>query len=781
MRRSLKVKRSIETQVLLPLLGLGCLWGFGCGTDGDPQPQGTERLLIQHCKLERHGDVDRKNEAVLSRNPMEESKGWELIDQTVRAEPGDAPDGSIGMRAALLLTSPEGMAGIEISGPFEPRSFNSLNVYLGSLGRTYVGVHLIRDGKRVAASKRRVLTGDGNLVLGRFDFPVIPDGDQAIDAVRILFAPGAWRAQLSEGVSQPVAVGRVEFRSTPKLWLLPTSGDSGSLGIGMDFRHGLALADGLRLRIPMPIQEQRVGYGELHFSAGVPAEFCAPGDEPELVLVAADVEFFRAPLHLGRWQDFVLDAPDVDDIWITLEGGVPGDRVGYFAGPRLLPGSASSVPSPPRTVLLITSDTHRADHLACAEQGVEIATPNLDAFAKDGTRFADCWSTTNVTTPSHVSILTGLSPQQTGVLDNTQGLTQQASTLAESFRDAGFETWAVVSVPHLDPQVSGLGQGFDRYIAPGSRDQDLSESLPRLNALLDRPQVHDRFIWLHLFDAHAPYDPPVPFAANQHESMGAPLQPEAVPNWNEEAPSAEFLLAQYKGEISYLDAALGELLGRPDLKNASVVFTADHGESLGNHSIWWDHQGIYPDTLHVPLIFRGPGVVKGVTLRHAVQLDDLACTLSQWVLGQSSGFPGTNMFQVHEQAIPRFAISSGGQQACVELDGELLIMQLRAGRERKGLPFFAAHQVRLFDWLADPGCTQVLNQKRPGRTRALRSRLVHWLGGSEGQGLSQDADLDAEAKALLERLGYGGGGVSDGAELMVPKRDCDCEMCAGFR
>ena len=774
------LKRPIGSTVFFPFLVLGCLWGLGCGTGGDPRQQEPELLLIQHCKLERHGDVDRRNEPVLTRNPMKESRGWHLIDQTVRADPGDLPVGSIGMGTGLLLTSPEGLAGIELNGPFEPRSFNSLNVELGSLERTYVGVHLMRDGKRVAAANRRVLSGDGDLALGRFDFPLIPDGDQAIDAVRILFAPGAWRAQLNEGVSQPVAVGRLEFRSIPKLWLLPTSGDSDSLGIGMDFRHGLALTDGLRLRIPMPSQEKRLGYGELHFSAGVPAEFCAPGDEPELVLVAADVEFFRAPLPLGRWQDFVLDAPDVDDIWITLEGGFPGDRVGYFAGPRLLPGLASPVPSQPRTVLLITSDTHRADHLACADQGVEIATPNLDALATEGTRFADCWSTTNVTTPSHVSILTGLSPKQSGVLDNTQGLTQQASTLAESFRDAGFETWALVSVPHLDPRVSGLGQGFDRYIAPVSRDQDLSETLPRLNALLDRPQVHDRFIWLHLFDAHAPYDPPVPYAVSAEGSMGAPLEPGAVPNWNEDAPSAEFLLAQYKGEISYLDAALGELLDRPDLKNASVVFTADHGESLGSHGIWWDHQGIYPDTLHVPLIFSGPGIVKGVTLRHAVQLDDLACTLSQWILGQSAGFPGSNMFQVDEQAAPRFAVSSGGHQACVELGGELLIMQLRAGRERKGLPFFAAHQVRLFDWRADPSCTQVLNEKRPGSTRSLRSRLLRWLGESQGLGLSQDADLDEEAIALLGRLGYGGDGASDGADLMVPAGDCDCEMCAGF-
>jgi hypothetical protein len=404
------LKSPVEATVLFPLLGLGCLWGLGCGTGGDPHQQEPELLLIQHCQLERHGYVDRKNEPVLTRNPMKESRGWHLIDQTVRVEPGDVPVGSIGMGTALLLSSPEGMAGIEFSGPFEPRSFNSLNVELGSLGRTQVGVHLIRDGKRVAAANRRVLSGNGDLVLGRFDFPVIPDGDQAIDAVRILFAPGGWGAQLDEGISEPVAVGRVEFRSIPKLWLLPTSGDSDSLGIGKDFRHGLALTDGLRLRIPMPIQEQRLGYGELHFSAGVPAEFCAPGDEPELVLVAADVEFFRAPLPLGRWQDFVLDAPDVDDIWITLEGGVPGDRLGYFAGPRLLPGSGSPGPAQPRTVLLITSDTHRADHLACAEQGVEIATPNLDALAVEGTRFADCWSTTTVTTPSHVAILTGRSP-----------------------------------------------------------------------------------------------------------------------------------------------------------------------------------------------------------------------------------------------------------------------------------------------------------------------------------------------------------------------------------
>lgn len=749
-----------------------------CGSEPgglSAEPQVIKHCLIKHCQLERHGEVRPAKTPAYTRHCGIEQEGWELLPNTERLLVVDSPPWAEGMNNPMVLVSSKGAVGLQLIGPFDGRAFNSLHIELGSSTRVQVGVHLMRGGERVAASKRRVLNGNGHLALGRFDFPSIPKADQPIDAVRILFAPSAWHADVREGMADPVAVGRVLFKGLPKLWLLPPQADSGLLNLDQDYRVGLALTDGVRLRIPMPKEATRGGYAELRFAAGVPSGFCAEGDEPELVLVAADVEFFRAPLSRGGWQDFVLPAPDVDDVWITLDGGTEGARLAYFANPRLIPG-----PIVPKTVLLVTSDTHRADHLGCVGKVAGVATPHLDALARLGTRFDNCWSTTNVTTPSHVSILTGLSPKHTGVLDNTEGVSERALTLAEVFREAGYETWAVVSVPHLGPEVSGLAQGFDRYVAPVDRDNDLADSLPRLENMLDAPQTQNRFIWLHLFDAHAPYDPPAPWRAPADGEDQPPLEPAAVPTWNLTAPSAAFLLAQYRGEVSYLDAALGDLFARPDLEDALVIFTADHGESLGNHSIWWDHQGIYPDTLHVPLIFKGPGIPAGIVRTEAVQLSSLASTVAQLSLGSHRNLPGGDILGEVIQTRPRFALSAGGHQACVEFGGKLLIMQLRAGRERRGLPFFAAHQVRLFDWALDPSCSREISSTDAETCRVLRRRLLSWLRDSGSDDLSEAADLDAEARRLLDRLGYGGGSGAGSDDLAIPEEGCDCPECLRF-
>ena len=160
------------------------------------------------------------------------------------------------------------------------------------------------------------------------------------------------------------------------------------------------------------------------------------------------------------------------------------------------------------TVVLITSDAHRADHVGAARSGVDVATPFLDELAARGVLFEDCTAPSNETLPSLTALMTGLSPRDTGILSNIDTLAGGARTLAERFRVAGFLTFASVSFASLGPGRSGLEQGFDRVSAPMIGARDSSETLAAVGDWLARSEGLPVFVWLHIADAHSPYDPP---------------------------------------------------------------------------------------------------------------------------------------------------------------------------------------------------------------------------------------------------------------------------------
>ena len=132
-------------------------------------------------------------------------------------------------------------------------------------------------------------------------------------------------------------------------------------------------------------------------------------------------------------------------------------------------------------------------------------TPTLDRLAARGVLFEDCVSSANVTLPSHAALMTGTSPRDTGVVNNADFLGDDPVTLAERFRDAGWVTYAAVSAGGLLDDRSGLGQGFDRMAESGWRSLSARDRVPLLEDWLDEATEKPIFVWLHVFDAHAPY------------------------------------------------------------------------------------------------------------------------------------------------------------------------------------------------------------------------------------------------------------------------------------
>lgn len=303
--------------------------------------------------------------------------------------------------------------------------------------------------------------------------------------------------------------------------------------------------------------------------------------------------------------------------------------IAALAGLLLAAAPPAKTPARPASrgdVVLITIDTLRADALGFSGNQ-RAQTPVLDRLASQGRVFTNAHAHNVVTLPSHTNILTGLYPFQHGIRDNTGfRLPANIPTLATALRGAGYATGAFVASFPLDSQF-GLDRGFDVYddhYPEGADDTAFALAERRgdevVRLALDwwrKQQGKPRFLWVHLFDPHAAYDPPEPFASRFKDNL-------------------------YLGEVAATDSFLAPLLG-PFLdgkeKPALVVVTADHGEALGEHGEKTHGLFAYEATLKIPLVVWGRGIAPGKDARSARHID-IFPTVLQAVGVQPPATPG---------------------------------------------------------------------------------------------------------------------------------------------
>jgi len=292
------------------------------------------------------------------------------------------------------------------------------------------------------------------------------------------------------------------------------------------------------------------------------------------------------------------------------------------AEPRA-PAVTAAAP-PRRQLVLVTLDTTRADRLGCYGYA-QADTPNLDALAARGSRFDQAFTSVPLTIPSHATLFTGLLPPHHGVRTNgDQRLSTDALTLAELLQRAGWRTHAAVGA-FVTQAHWGFGQGFDVY------DDSLGVPTDRLSWRAERPasQVVDDalaaldsgadFLWVHMFDPHAPYEPPEP---QRSRHQGRP----------------------YDGEIAAMDAEIGRLLARVP-GGALIVVVGDHGEGLGDGGEQQHGLLLQDATLRVPLLVAGPGVPVGV-IHRTVSLADVTPTLLRMLdVPLPAELDGTDLFE----------------------------------------------------------------------------------------------------------------------------------------
>jgi arylsulfatase A-like enzyme len=301
-----------------------------------------------------------------------------------------------------------------------------------------------------------------------------------------------------------------------------------------------------------------------------------------------------------------------------------------------LPLAAACAQAPPPNLLVVTLDTLRRDHVG-AYGASPSPTPQLDALAREGLVFERAYTTMPTTGPAHLSLFTGLRPSAHGGRANGMPLRAdlRPRQIGARLREAGFATGAFVAADVLLPRLTGLD--FDVYDAPRDFLRPGAQVVRRALAWLE--EVHAGaparpvFLWVHVYDAHAPYGP----AAHKLEQL--PLDP-GLYGWvdaerlaSEESRSE--MSARYDAGVRDADAALGELVrgARAILGEGGLllVVVADHGETLGEHladrGYAYDHgEFLDPECVAIPLVLVGPGIAPGRT-RRLVSIRDLYGTL----------------------------------------------------------------------------------------------------------------------------------------------------------
>jgi len=410
---------------------------------------------------------------------------------------------------------------------------------------------------------------------------------------------------------------------------------------------------------------------------------------------------------------------------------------------------ASALGATQPNVVLITLDTTRADRMGFLGSKLGL-TPNLDVLAHDSAVFTHAYAQAPLTSVSHATILTGTYPQFHQVLDFPMPLVKEVPYAPDILHGQGYHTAAFIGSIALDPSgAPGFNRGFDLYdagyqhegFANQTRYQTVErrggEVVERALAWLTKNPKGPFFLWVHLYDAHDPYDPPEPY-------------------------KTKYASEPYDGEIAYADSAVGTLLGelkkRGYYDNAVIAVMADHGESLGAHGEDTHGVFLYDETIHVPLMFklpRGASAEKHVDNR--VELADVMPTLLQSVGVeipadvQGKSFlglitPGNDAVDSEWRDRPAFAEADYGHLAY----GWSTLQSFRAGKYL----FIQAPRRELYDAAADPKAEHNLASASPAVADTLAGRVEAFREKTTTKREAPTVIVDPATQEKLASLGY---------------------------
>jgi arylsulfatase A-like enzyme len=429
-------------------------------------------------------------------------------------------------------------------------------------------------------------------------------------------------------------------------------------------------------------------------------------------------------------------------------------------------------------ILLISVDSLGANHLGC--YGYERNTsPNMDALASEGVLCERLICSGIPTFPSYTTLYTGQHPITHGIVAHPceNELDRQAPSLPGLFLQAGYNTCAVDS---LMRSRLWFGRGYEFYIDPSIRHTllHLAVTCEELNArAIAWLQAHASepfFLFIHYWDPHWPYNAPERYRGLFYEGNSTdpdnrsldtwwqyPLGAAARNTWlrtgDGVVTDAEYVIALHDQEIRYLDDGIESLLAAlGDLglaENTLVVLTADHGESMTEHGIFFEHHGLYECTLHVPLIIRWPGhLLNGVRLPYTLQMQDIAPTLLEAAgLSIPTAMDGRSFWKLltgQEQA--------GGHKRVISSE---CYWQAKWSLRTDHHKFILAREPdlygnpprELYDLMVDPGEDHNIADEQPEIAAAMEAELEGWIA-DRLQALGREQDPIQEHGIKLKHV-----------------------------
>jgi arylsulfatase A-like enzyme/cytochrome c-type biogenesis protein CcmH/NrfG len=399
-------------------------------------------------------------------------------------------------------------------------------------------------------------------------------------------------------------------------------------------------------------------------------------------------------------------------------------------------------------IILITVDTTRADRMGFlgSKRGL---TPNLDVLARQGVVFEKAYSQAPLTPVSHATIFTGTYPQFHTVTDFGHPLPSLLPYVPEILHKSGYHTAAFIGSIILDPKgnmAPGFDRGFDFFDAgfhmKRSPDESRYDNVERRGgdvvahaiSWLSKNRQSPFFMWVHLYDPHAPYDPPSPYDKRFADG--------------------------YDGEIAYADASLGRLFQylrhRGLYDRALILVMSDHGESLGAHGESMHGIFLYDETIHIPLVFKLPGeLLAGRRVTGRVRLVDVAPTLLTMLsLPLPPTFQGESLVPLMKSPgaatdLPAYSETDYPHRA-------FGWSALRAMRSGKYL-FVRAPKRELYDQSQDKTAEHNLATSSPAVTDTLQSQLDEFHSQTSSfLDKAEQKSLSSEQSENLAALGYVG-------------------------
>ena len=450
------------------------------------------------------------------------------------------------------------------------------------------------------------------------------------------------------------------------------------------------------------------------------------------------------------------------------------------------PAKPDKPAGPPANLVLISVDTLRRDHLRVYGYQRDTA-PIVDELARDSVIFDGAIASNTNTAPSHATMFTGLYPTTHGITRNGMRLRREIQTLAAILKQKGYRTAAGISGWSLH-RSTGLDRGFELYEdrfagsrRPGQTTWSRLKGWLQQNAGKRAPF----FLFLHLFDPHAPYDPPhelvLPFVPDltrlvtMSERRGLPGLLKKIQPRLSKREIREYE-ARYDAEIVYSGLVIrrmfSELRRLKAFDNSLIVFLSDHGETLFERGWVTDHGGrAYDEQIRVPLIIRFPDKRQARRrIAEQVEMVDLLPTVLETLgIAVPAGLAGRSLLPLIEagdatpSGPPRVAFSSARPEPkrVPEIRGAALI--------RKGListvrvpPFkLIEYPIRgggwyrqLFNLKSDPLEKHNLAGEQPALAEKLHRQLERWRKQTGGGHRAPPPELSPEVERALRALGY---------------------------